>query len=174
MSFLPQDYVKPEKKSRYYKFQSGDNKFRILSPAIVGWEDWNDKQPVRTHEEPEQLFNPQRPSKHFWAFIIWDYRDEEIKILEITQATIQDAIYNLHNEPDWGNPTNYDVNVKKTGEKMETKYNVVPTPPKLLPETIKELYRNCGINLDELFKGGDPFNSTEKVSNEVETSDIPF
>ena len=27
--------------------------------------------------------------KHFWAFVVWNYNDNLIQILEITQATIQ-------------------------------------------------------------------------------------
>jgi len=113
MSFLPDGYEKPASNSSYYKFASGDNRFRILSSAIVGWLDWDNKKPVRTKERPETLFDQTKPAKHFWAFVIYDYREKAVKILEITQSTIQEAIYNLHSEEGWGNPAGYGLNVKK-------------------------------------------------------------
>jgi len=167
MSFLPDNYEKPAGKGNYYKLQTGDNRFRILSPAITGWIDWDNKQPVRTKDRPEISIDPTKPAKHFWAFVIWDYKEKAIKIMEITQSTIQDAIFSLHSESEWGNPQSYDLNIKKTGEKMETKYNVVPTPPKPLSAEIKELYSMVKINLNELYSGGDPFNSEKSSTPEA-------
>ena len=37
--FLPSGY---KEVSNYMKFVDGENRFRILSPAIVGWEYWNE------------------------------------------------------------------------------------------------------------------------------------
>jgi hypothetical protein len=167
--FLPQGYVKPETGGKYFKFQQGDNRFRILSPAITGWIDWTpDKKPVRTKDQPEALFDQTKPAKHFWAFVIWDYKEKSIKILEVTQATIQTAIYDLHNDESWGNPTQYDINVKKTGEKMETKYTVMPTPPKQADTEILSAYRETKIDLNKLYDGGDPFGGKQETSQEDE------
>jgi len=173
--FLPAGYEKPASNSKYYKFQPGDNRFRILSPAITGFLDWDNKQPVRTKDKPETLFDNTKPSKHFWAFCIWDYKEKAVKILEITQSTIQDAIFSLHSDKDWGNPTAYDLNVKKTGEKMETKYTVNPYPHKAMPKDIIDFYQSLKINLNELYSGGDPFNSTNgpAVANEPDFGGMP-
>jgi hypothetical protein len=161
-TFLPQGYEKPASNSNYFKLEEGNNKFRILSSAIVGWLDWDDKKPVRTKERPEHLFDATKPAKHFWAFIVWDYKDGRIKIMEITQATIQDAILTLHNDAGWGNPVNYDINIVRKGKDKETKYNVLPTPPKQISEEINKLYQETNINLNALFVGGDPFSGEKK------------
>ena len=50
---------------------------------------------------------------------------------------------------------------KKIGEKMETKYNIVPALPKPISPEIIELYQSLKINLNELYISGDPFNSKE-------------
>lgn len=184
MSFLPKDYEKPAGNSKYFKFQTGDNKFRILSHAVIGYLDWDDKQPIRTKDRPERSIDPAKPVKHFWAFIVWDYQEKVLKILELTQATIQDAIFNLDSDEAWGNPTGYDLNVKKEGEKMATKYTTMPVPPKPLHPEIKRLYEEAFIDLEALFVGGDPFAASktsapvqeedEPAENEIKVEDIPF
>lgn len=182
-TFLPPNYEKPASTSKYLKLLDGDNKIRILSPAIVGWIDWQDtadgRKPVRTKDKPETSFNPEKPVKHFWTFVVWDYKDEAVKILEIVQSTIQDAIYSLHNDKDWGNPIKYDLTIKRTGEELKTKYNVVPTPPKELSETIKSAYLSVKIDLNKLYTNEDPFaevdaNSHQGGREEIDTSNTPF
>jgi hypothetical protein len=168
MDFLPQGYAGvPKTNSKYLKFIEGNNKFRILSSAITGFIDWTeDKKPLRTREYPKQLVNAAKPAKHFWAFVVFDYLSSEVKILEITQATVQTAIFDLHADPNWGNPQNFDLTVKKTGKDMETKYSVIPTPPMPLKPEIKQLYEGLNINLNALYEGLDPFtqSSTENAS----------
>jgi len=161
-NFLPDGYSKPVSMSKYFtpsKLPIGDNKFRILSDAIVGWLDWSDKKPVRTHDKPEHSIDPKKPAKPFWAFVIWDYRDEAIKIMEITQNSIQTAIYELHSDENWGHPKNFDLNLKRTGAELETRYSVIPMPPKPINETIARFYAESKIDLNALFDGLDPFNS---------------
>jgi len=173
-SFLPDSYEKPAGTGKYYKLQQGDNRFRIVSSAIVGWEDWSEENdngkivrtPIRTKEKPAQLIDPKKPAKHFWAFVIWDYADSSLKIMEVTQSTIQDAIFNLHSDANWGDPKNYDLNIKKTGEKMETKYSVMPAPPRpLAPEATKAI-AETKIDLNKLYENGDPFEG-ESINNDM-------
>ena len=100
MSFLPDNYEKPKTGGNYFKFKNGDNRFRILSNAVIGYIYWNNEnKPVRTKERPElhQMINPKLNPKtgqveqprHFWSFVIFDYSDTTIKIMEITQKNIQ-------------------------------------------------------------------------------------
>jgi len=171
--FLPADYQPPKGESRYLKFQSGTNKFRILSRPIIGWEDWQDKKPVRfkMKEKPEKPIDPKYPIKHFWAMIIWDFADESIKILEITQITIMQSIVTLTKDPEWGSPFHYNIKVEKQGEKLETKYSVLASPPSDLTDEIKEAYKTTPINLEALYEGEDPFDT---VLPNPELSNLPF
>ncbi len=155
--WLPEGYERPTSAGKYFKFEEGDNRIRILSKPVLGWVDWDEKNPVRTKDKPEHPVNPKKPAKHFWAFVIWDYRDKSLKVMEITQATIQDSIIALHNSEDWGVPTNYDLNINRTGKEMETKYNVIPFPPKPITQDIADEYATVKIDLEKLFSNGDPF-----------------
>jgi len=184
-NFLPSGYNPPKSNSHYFKFADGDNLFRILAPVVMGWEDWTeDKKPVRFKydEKPEAPINPKRAIKHFWVFPIWDYKEKAVKILEITQSSIQQAIFNLHNDEDWGNPMGYDIKVKREGKDLDTTYSVNPKPKTPISPEIKAEFLRVNPNLEALFKGEDPFASqapTKEVKTtdeemEIPLSEIPF
>lgn len=89
--FLPTGYEQPKSnKGNYFKPTEQKAKIRIMSSAITGWLDWNDKTPVRTKEKPATSFNPEKPAKHFRAFVIWNYEKSELQIREVTQASIRE------------------------------------------------------------------------------------
>lgn len=172
--FLPEGYQAPASKSNYLKLEEGSNKFRILSKSIVGWLDWtNDKKPSRTREYPFQLVNHDKPAKHFWAFVIFDYKTSSIKILELTQRTVQNAIIELYKNDDWGNPTGYDITIQKTGKDMETKYNVIPSPHKPMTGDVLSLHESMNINLEALYSNGDPFANATNQHYDVMSEATP-
>lgn len=100
--------------------------------------------------------------KHFWAFAVWNYTDKKVQILEITQKTIMRSILALTKDEDWGDPKEYDIVVTRTGEDLNTEYNVTPKPQKELDEGILRFYKDLNINLEALYDGADPFE--QKVS----------
>lgn len=161
MNFLPDNYEAPKPTSQLYlKLQDGENRIRILSRPIVGWEDWNaDKKPVRykMSEKPAKPFDPAKPMKHFWAFIVWNVNEEQIQIMQITQATIRSSLESLSKDADWGSPFEYDIKINKKGEKMETEYTVNPAPHKPVSQEILKAFKDRPIQLEALFEGLDPF-----------------
>jgi len=168
--FLGKDYDKNENlnetANKYMRFESGENKFRILASAIVGWEWWettkeggktpkrvriDEKLSVDKLEDPESV-------KRFWAFPVWNYKLEKIQILEVTQKGIQNALKALTRSKDWGHPTGYDIAIFRTGETMQdTKYEVIPSPPKPLDSEIEKTFKETYLKLDKLYEGGDPW-----------------
>ncbi len=161
-SFLEKSYEVPETKSNYLKFQEGDNRFRVLSSAIVGWQYFTaQNKPVRSREPFDGIPKDIKENgkvKHFWAFICYDYQSESIKILEITQVSIMEAIKALIDNQKWGNIFLYDLNVGRTGEGLETKYTVQPEPPiGEVSEDIKKKYLDVKIDLQKLYTGENPF-----------------
>jgi hypothetical protein len=176
MDFLPQDYETPQGGGSYMKLQQGENKFRILSKPIIGWLDWKDKTPHRftMKNKPEKPFDPSKPIRHFWAMLVFDYADKSIKILEITQNTIQKAIEHLAKDEDWGNPADYDIKVTKSGVEKATEYKVNPSPKKSLSDEIKEAAKAKPVNLEALYKGGDPFNIQNGEQTQLIFESLPF
>ena len=157
-SFLPENYEAPKGNSDYMKLEKGENKFRILSRPIIGWEDWQDKKPLRyvMAEKPEKSINPNQPIKHFWAMIVWNRSLNKIQILEITQRTIMGAIEQLAKDEDWGTPFQYDIKVTKEGDGMETEYTINPSPHKSIEQEVLDAFKSKPIFLPALYQGLDP------------------
>ena len=163
-----EDTDAPVNVSRYMKFQDGRQSFRVLSPALVGWEFWADvdgkRKPVRVRQRADvpvmNLKSKDRDDRasRFWAFVVWDFADGgAIKILEITQSTVMALIRDIVSNPKWGNPMekDYDFEVTRTGEKMLTKYTVMPSPADGPMDDAQDCARS--VNLEAFFAGEDPW-----------------
>lgn len=170
--FLPNDYEEPSAKNNYFKFKDGENRIRILSKPVMGYEDWKDNKPVRFQmaEKPETPIDEKKPVKHFWALIVWNYAEQEIQIMQITQASIRKRFMELYVDKDWGAPFDYDIKIIKSGEKFETKYSINPVPHKLVDPAILVKFHEKRCNLDALFLNDDPFSSKWKQWTECGVS----
>ncbi len=176
--FLPVGYQTPEVPSNYMEFEEGLNTFRILSSAIVGYEWWvengeSGRKPVRVRtleEVPADVQNTssdRHRAKHFWAFLVYNYKTKTIQVLVLKQKTIMRAIEAFGKNPKWGNPKGYDLIVEKTrtgSRERDVEYSTIPEPPSAVDEGILELAGSIPVNLDALYDGGDPFaEATEGV-----------
>lgn len=164
-NFFPtEDYKLPDN-SNYMKLKDGENNFRVLSSAVVGYEYWNNEnKPVRSHDRFEQLpedirYEHGKPTaiKHFWAFVVWNYVAGKVQILELTQKTIMGSMQALIKNSKWGHPEGYDITVTRIGSGLDTEYQVVPNPHSDIPEEAVEAITGRNIDLERLFDGGDPF-----------------
>ena len=171
-TFLPTGYEIPGVSDKYFKFQKGENRFRILSSPILGYEYWEEVGDKRTStrtplDKPfstEEVSDPE-DIKHFWAMVVYNYANKKIQILEITQRGIQKTLRALARDEDWGSPVlKYDIVVIKTGDGMETKYEVLPKPATKLTEGIVEAYEGMEIRLEALYEGKDPYSKEEHVN----------
>lgn len=160
MSFLPDNYQIPVD-SNYMRLEKGKNKFRILSSAITGYEWWEDvengRKPFRVKTANEAVAQGQEPIKHFWAFVVWNYQVSKVQILEVTQKTVMTSIRALTRDEDWGDPKDYDINVTREGDGLNTEYSVLPGQKKPVDEAILAEFEELSINLEALFDGTDPF-----------------
>jgi hypothetical protein len=158
--FLPKDYEAPEPDTNYLKLKNETTTFRILGSAIVGYMYWTkDNKPIRSRTPfdgtPADIrFKDGKPEriKHFWAFLVYDYKTNKVKIMELTQSTIKDPIEALVRNTKWGKPTGYDITITRKGEGLDTEYAVIPEPHSESPITNVPV-----IDLNVLYEGGDPF-----------------
>lgn len=162
MGFLPDGYELPTEEGNYMKFKDGENKIRILSEPILGWLDWDDnRKPHRTalDQKPSRSQSTKKDAKikHFWAMLVWNYQEHRIQILEITQSGIQKSINTFVADPDYGSPFDYDIVIKKTGESLETEYQVMPKPPKEVDPLISMEYNPKNYDLTALYRNENPF-----------------
>jgi hypothetical protein len=163
-SFLPKDYSVPSS-SDFMSFENGENTFRVMSPVVFGFEYWTkENKPKRskvkwtTTPADIKLDKDGNPTaiKHFWAIVVWNYKDKAIQSLEITQKTIMDSIVALSQNTKWGNPMNYDLTVNKEGEGLKTKYSVQPNPHSEVTEEMTAEFVSKNIDLETLFKDDGP------------------
>ena len=99
--------------------------------------------------------------KVFLAMPVWNYTENDLQILELTQATIRKTLSSLEADEDWGTPTEYDIKIMKDGSGRDTTYSVSPAPKKKAPKEALEAYESMTVNLEALFDGGNPFEAAD-------------
>lgn len=181
MTFLPDGYSVPKQPSNYFKFEEGENKFRILSKAIVGYEYWNtEKKPVRLKEMPTEMPVDIRRDdkgvaekiKHFWAFKVWNYQEKLVQICEISQSSIQGEIEGLAQSQEWGDPKGYDIVVTRKGKGIDTEYTVRSNPHTPISDEVKQADSAKNVNLEALFDGNDPFEAPESSQSQETAQEV--
>jgi predicted secreted protein len=181
MAWLPTGYEVPKGSNQFMKLEKGQNRFRVLSEPIMGYEWWEEssegRKPFRVKSFQEAVENGTEPIKHFWAFVVWNYKSESIQVLEITQKTIMRSLEGLAIDEDWGDPTNYDVVINRTGDGLETEYTIQPKPSKDVSKDVLKAYEDSEIDLSALFRGEYPMskeNNENEVNSEEVADSIPF
>jgi len=170
MRFLPEGYKSPKSGGDYMKVQVGENRIRILTPPIYGWEDWTLDSPPKPlrftlDNKPARSINPNKKVQYFWAMVIWNYNEEQIQLWSFTQATIRNPIESFSNDESWGSPFGYDLKIIKTGSgKNSTEYTVNPMPHREISPEIKELFNEHPIHLEALYEGLDPFSDVNHLN----------
>ena len=174
MTFLPNEAKEPQSKSNYtlpYK-QEGSFKFRVLDNAVVGFETWKTegekKIPIRhkTGEEPPFGEDGKEP-KYFWAFPVFNYTQDRIQIMVVTQKTIRNQMQALIDNEVWGNPQSYDITFTRKGlELADTTYTIMPNPHTELKPEILETYKRANLSLEDWFKGLDPFAKKDSLESQ--------
>jgi len=182
--FLPKDYKRPSTSGNYMKLEKGENRMRILSNAVTGYVCWAsnpekemDNYPFRFKDfksiDAEVLARGKTP-KHFWAMKVWDYKTKTVRVWEATQSTIQESIIGMSTSEDYGDPQGYDITISRTGEGLDTNYNVLPTPPKKVSDEVAKADKETPVNLSALYDGGNPFDEVAEKKDEITPEDIPF
>lgn len=171
--FFEEGYQVPKNDSPFMKLEQGENVIRILDKPLMGYSGWKLEKDSETGKEvnvPYRFPLDQKPEdvssfknnriNHFWALPVWNYSVEKVQVLEITQKTIQREIHALGTDPDWGNPSGFDIKIKKEGEKLETEYTVTPKPHTETPAEAEVAWAEVqkrGFDLNKLMKGESPF-----------------
>lgn len=179
---IPKGIVIPKSSGQFAKLQEGVNKFRILSDIIYGWEGWKDNKPFRHEgevckikETDVDLNQSGKPNiNYFWAMVTWNYTEKRIQVLEITQKTVMQPLYDLEQNEDWGDLKNYDIQIKKDKVGDKTSYSVLGIPPKPLAVEIKKAYEETEVKLEKLFEGGYPMGEEKEELADDNSEIIPF
>src|SRR4051812_1123881 len=110
--FLPEGETIPQGASNYMKLSEPENKFRVLDSAITGYELWVSGKPKRfksvndfteadlVNADINKFTGNRKTPQYFWAFPVFDYKNEKIAILEVTQVSVMRGIEDYLNDPD--------------------------------------------------------------------------
>ena len=159
-------------KGGYTKLKEGKTQVRMFD-FVEGWEYWIDKdgnivprsakageggKPIRIklNELEDQKPETRKEAKYFRAYKVWNYDAEAVQVLQLTQRSIIEPLITLSYDEDWGKVEKgeYDIVISRTGEGLETEYQVTPKPKKDFDWSGKE---NTTVNLEALFAGENPF-----------------
>lgn len=174
-------YVNPSK-------VEGTIRFRFFGAGITGYEGWTETEdgksrPVRWEVLPEGDDIPAnirldeksgKPQlKRFIAGVVYEYKlnkngeilDDEgqFKIINITQKSIMDQLFKHIADPDYGDPSGYDLKLTRTGEKLKTEYTLATAPPKPVTKALAAAWEEeqGKISLAAFMAGEDPFLKAE-------------
>jgi len=191
MSSYPKNYEYKDTVSDYVKLKPGKTRVRVLTDVIVGYEAWESvdgkRHPIRFKTFEEAVADPRAEQiKEFHAFIVWDYEEQMVRLLNVTQKGIQKTIYSQTLDEDWEDLTSYDVVITRVGTTMDdTEYSVVFKLPKPMAKEIKDAFALVSIQPDEYFNDGHPIvrkeapqhdsvGDVEDISQEVDPDDVPY
>jgi hypothetical protein len=171
---LPPNYKVIKEEKPYLKITKipadKDYKLRMVQPLIAGWIQWKDKKPYRYTQEnkPLRSFDSAAPLQQFWTMYVWDYQQEGLYILEITQKGLRIPFEKIATNPDFGDDIcSFDFIITRTvkGKTPEghdiNGYTIMPLVPKPLPQSIREALIDSPVRLEALFENGDPWTDLE-------------
>lgn len=75
------------------------------------------------------------PSTRF-ALTIYNQTDSQAQILMLSKTAFGD-VFELKEDEEWGDPEQYDITMKRTGEGTDTKYSFIPSAKKPLEASKK-------------------------------------
>ena len=111
--------------------------------------------------------------KKFWLFQIYNVTEKRAQVWEVTRKDIRRVLEEYERNPKWGDLTQYDITVTRTGKDMDTIYSLMPEPPKQPPsdEVIKAI-KEARIDCSAVFKdGGYPMGALSEDTPAV--NDVP-
>lgn len=182
---IPDDAEITGGNSNYLKLTPGTHRIRVVAPATIGIEWWEDENGNVRQPGDKGKAVPKRvkigeavpvkaggATKTFWALPVWAYTTNTLQILSVTQPSIQRELKKLDHDKDWGNLTGYDIEIDREGSgQYDTSYSVTPKPKKPLEDDIKEQLSVGGLpRMEAMFDGEDPF--AESV--EIDMDSLPF
>ena len=179
--FLPKNYKEPVE-SNYMSFEEGDNTFRVLGQATIGWEYWKE-----VVIEGKTVNRPVRVKKHdaiplaevvinkygnlnlsfFWAFPVYNFDAKKIQILTVKQKTVRRGMKKYIKNPKWGDPINYSFVISRDQEEKPM-YSVGVEPKEALDKKILKRFNGMSIDMTVWMNSDDPFKSNDDSNDDAE------
>ena len=119
-------------------------------------------QEIPINELGTNSFGQQEKPVLFWAFPVFVFDETNVQICEIHQVGLMRELERLGNNPNWGDPRLYDIDIMKTGGGNRVAYQLTPKQDSFPQEHQEATYqRLASIDLQKLFASEDPFLSSD-------------
>ena len=133
----------------FMKLENGDNRIRIVSaPARINahWEktvDGKNKKVICSGHDCPLCEKGERAVARYQIQVIDRAEPDKIKVLDCGKQ-VMNAISAYTTDPDYGDPTEYDIKIKKEGSGRDTHYSAVAVPRKVpLTAAEQEMVKNA-------------------------------
>lgn len=153
--------------TQFLKLENGDNRIRVVGKPVtvdLHWEETLDggKKKVICPGAGCPICKAGHVPQSRYQVLVIDRKDSKVKILE-GGPRIFGSFREYAMDPEYGDPTKYDMKIKKEGAGRETKYTVVAAPTKkdltaeetelvLSSKTLLEI--NKAKSIDEIYQLG--------------------
>lgn len=155
------------RKSDFMKLEpNSKNRVRVMANPFQFYSHWVDAPGGKRHKVNSPIQEPAlvkrledagfKRSKR-WIVKVLDRADGEFKLLEIG-SQIYNAIKALHQDPDWGAVTSYDLAVDRGNTGDNPLYRVTPRPKSPLDSELKQAFMefNDRVDITKLTQPADP------------------
>lgn len=137
-SLLAADYSLPAGNADYIRMPEGGSSIKvvIIDTICTGYLYWTEdkrcvRSPVPFKATPgirvSDQANKVETPKHFWCAKVWSFDEKAVKILEITQRQIQEAILAIHDGDDYElSDMDVALRISAEGAGLKKKYTLLP------------------------------------------------
>ena len=110
--------------------------------------------------------------KKFWLFQIYNVTESRPQVWEVTRKDIRKILEDFERNPKWGDLTQYEITVPRTGKYLDTTYSLMPEPPIEPPsDEVIQAMNEAKIDCSVVFKGGYPMGALTEDAPSV--NDVP-
>jgi hypothetical protein len=145
--------------SFFFKPEVGSTTIRLMTKPFQFYTVWGlrdgerVKHAHRTIVGLKEFETAEDKVKMTWGLVVWNYAEGKLMAWELTQKTIINQFITLANAGT--SMMDRDLTIIRTGEKLLTKYQVVPAAPGQTEAGVIEAMADSVINLDGFVDGTD-------------------
>ena len=139
--------------SFFFKPENGSTTVRLVTKPFQFYSIWTEELPGEraklAHRKFDQLMEHQTADekvKLTWGLVVWNYAEGKLMAWELTQKTIINQLITLANAGT--SMMDRDLTIIRSGEKLQTKYQIVPAAPSEVEPAIAEILKDAVINMD--------------------------
>lgn len=113
MAKNPYEHEPPVSTGIYFKFEDKhDHRIRLASDPVIYTSTFMDN------------------SREMYAWVIWNIELEQAQVIQLP-VTVYRMIKAFAMDEDYGDPKEYSFKIKRSGQKFDTKYEVMPSPKRI-------------------------------------------